>query len=264
MKRLLSMILTVLFVLFAFCGCSDDHLIGNTSFSDSEVTEDGINSEISQTESKEVAPESAESSEEPISYEIGKTFYFGSYEQDNDTSNGKEPIEWIVLDKKDDTVFVVSKFILDCQPYHTEEIDMTWEQCSLRTWLNSTFLNAAFDAKEQSRICDTEVVAEDSLAGFYPAEGGNNTIDKMFLLSRTELKQYFETNAKRISKVTEYVSAKDELREERNGGSCWWSRTPGGQQNRASHVAELGSFQPHGLVVTGDSGVRPAMWIKIK
>ena len=35
------------------------------------------------------------------SISIGEYFAFGVYEQDNDLTNGKEPIEWLVLDVQD-------------------------------------------------------------------------------------------------------------------------------------------------------------------
>ena len=33
----------------------------------------------------------------PASVRVGSTVIFGSYEQDNNTSNGAEPIEWLVM-----------------------------------------------------------------------------------------------------------------------------------------------------------------------
>ena len=73
--------------------------------------------------------------------EVGDVIKFGSYEQDDDTSNGKEEIEWIVLEKDNASILLISKYGLDCQPFYTSLTDVTWETCSLRTWLNGTFLN---------------------------------------------------------------------------------------------------------------------------
>ena len=67
---------------------------------------------------------------------IGAVVTFGAYEQDNNTSNGKEKIEWIVLATEGDKSLVISKYILDCQPYNTSRAEVTWEICTLRTWLN--------------------------------------------------------------------------------------------------------------------------------
>ena len=71
---------------------------------------------------------------------VGSTIFFGSYEQDNNKSNGKEDIEWIVLAQNGTNVLVISKYALDCQPYNTKNTDTTWEKSSLRKWLNETFM----------------------------------------------------------------------------------------------------------------------------
>ena len=55
------------------------------------------------------------------SYAVGNTVVFGNYEQDNDTSNGKEPIEWIIISEENDRRLLVSKYILDVQPFNTDE-----------------------------------------------------------------------------------------------------------------------------------------------
>lgn len=74
---------------------------------------------------------------------------FGKYEQDNNTSNGKEKIEWLVLEVKDGKALVISKYALDCKPYNTSSTNVTWETCSLRNWLNNDFINSAFSATEK-------------------------------------------------------------------------------------------------------------------
>ena len=76
----------------------------------------------------------------------GDIVSFGTYEQDNNTSNGKENIEWLVLAKEGKRVLIISKYVLDCQQYNSTRTSVTWETCSLRKWLNETFLNAAFSS----------------------------------------------------------------------------------------------------------------------
>ena len=70
--------------------------------------------------------------------DIGSVVLFGSYEQDNDISNGPEIIDWTVLDKKDNKLLLISNNALDCQPYNISDTDITWENCSLREWMNDT------------------------------------------------------------------------------------------------------------------------------
>lgn len=74
----------------------------------------------------------------------GDIVIFGSYEQDNSPANGNEPIEWLILDIQDGNALLVSRYVLDCQLYHTSLEDITWERSTLRTWLNGEFLNSVF------------------------------------------------------------------------------------------------------------------------
>ena len=53
--------------------------------------------------------------------EIGDSIYFGDYEQDGDTENGKEMIEWIVLDEQEGSILVISKFALDAMAFNSDE-----------------------------------------------------------------------------------------------------------------------------------------------
>ena len=75
---------------------------------------------------------------------VGDYVVFGQYEQDNDTSNGKEDVEWLVLDVQEDRALLISKYLLDCKPYNTTDDHVTWETCTLRKWLNDEFINTAF------------------------------------------------------------------------------------------------------------------------
>jgi hypothetical protein len=108
----------------AFTGCSD-----NKSSEPAEALT---------TDTKTVAPD----------VQTGGYVTFGSYEQDNDLSNGKEDIEWLVLARENNKALLISRYSLDNQPYseHTEEVP--WENCSLRKWLNDNFLNEAFSSDE--------------------------------------------------------------------------------------------------------------------
>ena len=72
------------------------------------------------------------------------TITFGSYEQDNNLKNGQEPIEWLVLERAGDYAMIISKYGLDAQPYHGVSEDVTWENCTLRVWLNLVFAPSAF------------------------------------------------------------------------------------------------------------------------
>ena len=217
---------------------------------------------------------------------VGGYITFGNYEQDDNTGNGKEPIEWLVLDydAKNNRVLLISKHGLDSKPYNTERVDVTWEMCSLRKWLNNDFLNKAFSSTEQTAILTTEV-DNSSGQGFdfttvygwaLKTDGGNNTQDRIFLLSYAEAKKYFnirkslywgEENEKSMVAPTAYakkVGAKTRLQWMKFGEwtGQWWLRSPGENQNSAASVNTDGTLISLD-VNYDDICVRPALWINL-
>ena len=119
----------------------------------------------------------------------GKYFTLGRYEQDNKPGNGPEPIQWMVLARDGDRVLVISRYILDCVRYDEEYRRVTWETCTLRAWLNGEFLDSAFDADEQLLIPTTHVTADPNPD--FAVDPGEDTEDKLFLLSIPEAEAYF-------------------------------------------------------------------------
>ena len=197
---------------------------------------------------------------------VGDSVWFGNYEQDNNSSNGKEKIEWLVLEKDGDKALVVSKYALDCKPYNTENADMTWETCSLRKWLNNDFLNAAFSETEQGQIVSATVTADKNPS--YSTSPGNDTTDRVFLLSIPEANKYFKTDNERTCGVTEYAAAQGAYTSYSYsaGGKAacwWWLRSPGNYSNRAVRVRYDGSILNRGYENDTLSAVRPAMWVDL-
>ena len=193
---------------------------------------------------------------------VGDAVFFGLYEQDNNNSNGKEDIEWTVLDKNGKSLFLISKYALDCQPYNSYYSDVTWESCSLRKWLNETFLNNAFTAEEQSLIKNTNVSADKNPE--YSTNPGNATTDKVFLLSITEAKKYFTSDSARQCKPTKYAIARGAWASSSNGNCWWWLRSPDFNQLSAAGVNYDGSFYCSGdFGKYSDGSVRPALWITL-
>lgn len=195
---------------------------------------------------------------------IGSNIFFGTYEQDNDISNGKESIEWTVLAKDGNKLLIISKQGLDCQRYNETEDDVTWSSCTLRTWLNSTFVNEAFNNDEKGIIQPTKVVADENPNFYTPA--GSDTTDKVFLLSLTEVNKYIPNNSSRKCKPTPYAVAQGAFDEYDEGtGNCiWWLRTPGETPVRIVVVDSVGSIGIYGEWSTVlDPAVRPAIWIDI-
>lgn len=199
---------------------------------------------------------------------VGDTITFGAYEQDNNTSNGKEAIEWTVLDKDGMSLLLISKQALDCQQYNTSYTDVTWESCSLRKWMNGTFLNKAFNAEEQAQIQNTTVSADKNPE--YNTNPGNATTDKVFLLSINEVEKYFNSDEARKCAPTAYAKAQgaytsDIYKTASGAATCWWwLRSPGISQSYAASVHLGGSVDCIGFAVNrGTGAVRPALWINL-
>jgi hypothetical protein len=191
----------------------------------------------------------------------GEYVLFGTYEQDKNTSNGKEEVEWLVLEVKDGKALVISKYALDCQPYNTSDTAVTWETCTLRKWLNNDFLDSAFSADEKAVISTVTVSADNNPE--YSTNPGNATQDQVFLLSVTEVNKYFGSDSARLCEPTDYAVANGVWTH--NGGNCrWWLRTPGKRftYNSATDVLTSGIIDETGDVINCDDiAVRPAMWI---
>lgn len=194
---------------------------------------------------------------------IGDTVSFGSYEQDDDTWNGKEDIEWLVLDKEEDRVFLISSKALACRMYDDKYIDTTWEECTLRKWMNGTFLNDAFNEYEQTFILDTYVPADKNPE--YNTNPGNATTDKVFLLSIKEANMYLHDGKTLTCFPTEYARKGDYVNE-KNGYStcCMWLRTPGSKQNWAAYFLSTGEIKSGGQYNHTTDYVRPAIWVSIE
>ena len=193
---------------------------------------------------------------------VGSNVSFGAYEQDNNNSNGKEDIEWIVLEKDDDKALLISKYALDCQPYNTERVDVTWETCSLRKWMNETFLKEAFGEKEQTKIQTATVTADKNPE--YATNPGDATMDKVFLLSISEAEKYFTSDEQKECVPTKYVLQQGAFVTV-DGYCWWWLRSPGDDQSSAAYINGSGWVDTIGDDVNcDDECVRPALWINLE
>lgn len=194
---------------------------------------------------------------------VGDYVSFGAYEQDNNTANGKEDIEWLVLEVKDGRALVISKYALDCKRYDEDDsLDVTWETCTLREWLNNNFINAAFSAEEKAMIPTVTVSADKNPD--YSRNPGKATQDQVFLLSITEANKYFSSDSARQCKTTEYAVANGAYANSDNSNCWWWLRSPGLYRNATVNVDSDGDVFKRGSRVYYDSGaVRPALWIDL-
>ena len=207
----------------------------------------------------------------------GQTFTMGRYEQDNNLSNGPELIEWQVLTVQSDRALVISKYALDYKAYNDTVTEITWENCSLRKWLNGDFYNNVFSAAEKNQILP--VTNENPDNPQYGTDGGNRTQDRIFVLSSDEAQRYFKSDKERICYVTNYAAANYESamssvtsnfshKSEHNNAAYWWLRTPGENSRVTAYIPLDGSIYLYGyfpmIAINGTAynDVRPAFWIR--
>lgn len=210
-------------------------------------------------------------------FSSGRYVTLGTYPQ---SANGDDltPIEWRVLARDGNKALLISRYGLDVQPYNSEKTDVTWETCTLRTWLNNTFFNKAFTSAEQATILTTTVYnfwTEGNTE--WESGGGNTTQDRIFLLSYEEANQYLQVKYRqgigdnnRASRVTptEYALARgaytqDYKTPEGADAGWWWLRSPGREQRHAAIVNHNG-FLFYNVVSSTSGLVRPVMWINIE
>ena len=162
-----------------------------------------------------------------------------------------ERIKWRVLQNDGNTLFVVADRGLDCKDYHDPGDSITWENCTLREWLNNDFYGTAFSSAEQGAVVEQTVVNEDN--PYYNTEGGNNTNDKVYLLSIGEVTNpsygfcegYSTYSASRWMQTSDFAHARGAYTYSNsntggNANTWWWLRSPGYSTIRAACVDDYG------------------------
>lgn len=277
-RKLLLVLLCALFLVTVFVACN------------SSETESGKKEDLTEWEEEAKDREQEEENEETEKEEIdagngifdkplewGQYVTFGTYEQDNVKENGKEEVEWLVLEIGDEEALLISRYCLDAMPLHEEWEGVTWEDCTLRKWLNEVFIEEAFSTKERKCIVETEL-SNPGNNGFF----GNapETKDAVFLLSMEEAYEYFEdgdvwetetlcVNKGRATEPTAYADIKGQFTgdgdEWYDDMADWWLRSTDGSDGFACRVYSYGSIDEWGeySYVNSVAGVRPAMWVNI-
>lgn len=204
---------------------------------------------------------------------------FGTYEQDNNLENGPESIQWYVLDVADGKALLLSVYILDCKPYHDNNTNVTWENCTLRSWLNDEFYNTAFGDDDKSYIILSNI--ENNEESYSETGVVNSTVDNIFLLCNEELQPYVDATWINTSGVHAYLNAAPTSYALANGvyefpdnpyedmeiywkphGGRLWSRTSGYALDVWYEYG--GSCGLESIPVNdSETGVRPAMWVDI-
>ena len=227
---------------------SDDGSVGSVS----ESYDDRENAA-----SESVNPKSENRNETAL--RVGEHIYFGHYKQGADGE--VQPIEWRVLAVQNGKALLITDKLLDYVAYNDYNKDVTWETCSMRRWMNNTFLRTAFSSSERKKIASVTVDNPDNAK--YGTEGGSATQDKIFALSIDEAFQYFSSDDDRRAFTTDYAHIPQNDADDRS--DYWWFRSPGAESNLASDAHYLGSVNQKGYNVdyTG-TAVRPALWMNLE
>lgn len=202
--------------------------------------------------------------------DVGSTMVFGDY-------------AWNVLDVKDGKMLLLAEGILEQRDYHDAKEEITWEHSGIRNYLNTGFLER-FRASDRERIAATRNKNADN--PWYGSRGGEDTVDRVFLLSLDEVvRAYFGDSSRLLDHPKPnqryWFDRKDENNAKRKAlffesPWWWWTRTPGKNNKVAAYVHGDGNIgiQGNGISKTSfntlhyrtksnEGGVRPALWVKL-
>ncbi|MCL2577284.1 MAG: DUF6273 domain-containing protein [Defluviitaleaceae bacterium] len=179
-------------------------------------------------------------------------------------------INWRILEIMGKRALVISEDIIGTKWYHDNDTGTSWANCGLRQYLNGTFYNA-FSAREKSRIAKVKI--NNPKNPWFGTNGGNDSLDNIFLLSIDEVLKYFGDSYQIRKKPTSAGNFDDQYNEGRIAQNTnrknhwWWLRSPGFSTNRAVFISPTGSFFVYGGIINGGNntsgGIRPAMWVNI-
>ena len=196
----------------------------------------------------------------PQLQKAGELIIFGKY-------------EWCVLDVQNNRVLILCNNIPENREYHAGSGSVAWEDCTLRRYLNGDFYES-FDQPEKVRIAETNLINCDN--PWFGTNGGQNTVDSVFLPSVEEIVKYFGDSGQLKSKnPNDGYHIDDEYNTSRLANNAdgtpdwWWLRTPGLDGLRTANVYGGGTFLGGKISMRGDlannihGGVRPALWLNM-
>lgn len=200
---------------------------------------------------------------------------FGRYPQGMDAR--VMPVSWLVLEKSEGSLLLLSERILDCRRYHGTSskikwrdcVDTSWRDCDLRSWLVSEFFELAFNDKEKPKLLP--VLTSPDIKASAVAD------DRITLMGAGEARLYSASFGKWILKAcgTEYAKIRKrdgcslyvydkgvaenyiEVDGSKEGCSWWWLRTEGNKPSRACFVGTGSSIRSYANVSLSRLGIRP-------
>ena len=177
--------------------------------------------------------------------------------------------EWYVLDINNGKALIITSNVVDLGRYNTSNVNTTWENSSLRSYLNGTFYDSLSLAnKDREKIIPVTNETENNQ--WFGTNGGNATLDYIFLLSLSEVVKYFGDSGlleNRPNSTTYWISDEFDAKRVANWigvATHWWLRSPGNLPINATRVGANGSIYMVGENVDNYMiGIRPALWLQL-
>ncbi len=198
---------------------------------------------------------------------VGDIVLFGAYEQDGNTSNGKELIRWIVLEEDEGSILVMAESGLDARSFNDSPEEVYWENSSLRSWLNGRFPDNAFAQEDPSQVLSSTIISTR-----YPENEDEDmsveelvleeyeTRDRLFVLSSQEIQEYLPEESSRICKASEFA-IQNGVSANADNECSYWLRSPGNDRTQVEYIwSQFGSIASTAQEAV--QAVRPAARLK--
>ena len=188
-------------------------------------------------------------------FQAGDILPFGSY-------------YWRVLDVRGNDVLIITENVIMSMAYNITWNAATWETSDIRRYLNSEFYKS-FYLGERKQIRETNVINSNNQ--WFDIYGGNDTKDRVFLLSLEEVVKYFGDSGKLQNRPNQNTWLIDDVynnaRIAKNADGVavrWWLRSQGDYSCNAARVSNLGEVNVIGNRVHDfNGGLRPALWLNL-
>lgn len=199
-----------------------------------------------------------------ITYVSWATVQYGNYPTDKD--GGTAPIEWRVLNYNESTnqLLLISDKVLDTMAYGFG--NTTWESSSVRAWLNSDFIETAFDSDPNNPLSGALLsggtYVDNTVAGEKSTGGNATPDDKVWLPSTADMENSaycFIGKSTRKAVASDYLLNKSTLlKTNKNTWVSYFLRTPGYYQYDVAGVDAYGKLIKNGWrTYTKTAGIRP-------
>lgn len=160
--------------------------------------------------------------------------YFGNFYQEDTNGNGtaddydaKTPVKWQILEEAGDELLLISDKVLYYAQYNGQKT--AWKDSALRSILNNQFIHTAFSEEEANAL------VENHLTDYTSTGAADDTMDKVYILSYDEVKQYMPENELAMAEYSPYFKAQNiqytncggDTTGIVTGNASWWLRTAG-------------------------------------